>query len=238
VLRRCWEEGERRVADGDKEHAGISPTPPAQVIAKAGQGAFGSVYVAMWKGMVVAVKVGSKYVPLLSCLIFFSCFFHASCLMSLVSCFMFHVSWGRHARSVFWGAWWWLRRAWWCHGADGCGRCLLYLLLCLLCGCMGLGAWAWGWTVCPAVRALGVHVAAAGLELAGGCAGGWPGAASHARMLAEKGLGVLGFHSLPNLARSHARGGGPGHPWGRPPVARFNGCTPHAPNAPNEPLKP
>ncbi len=28
-----------------------------QVIAKAGQGAFGSVYVALWKGLVVAVKV-------------------------------------------------------------------------------------------------------------------------------------------------------------------------------------
>ena len=37
-----------------------------QVIAKAGQGAFGSVYVAMWKGLVVAVKVGVG--PCLHCL--------------------------------------------------------------------------------------------------------------------------------------------------------------------------
>ncbi len=34
-----------------------SPSPSPQVIAKAGQGAFGSVYVALWKGLVVAVKV-------------------------------------------------------------------------------------------------------------------------------------------------------------------------------------
>lgn len=31
-----------------------------EVIAKAGQGAFGSVYVAMWRGLVVAVKVGGQ----------------------------------------------------------------------------------------------------------------------------------------------------------------------------------